>query len=430
MAERRWRFGLPSNRQWSFFMPADEHFFIRWLNTRYRQRLTTLGKAVFWTAGLGVIFAAPGTQTAAYLVLCVAVGVMATAAVMSYLLRPRVEARRLLPPPPSAGQRMTYRVRMTNRGSSPARALHLAETTLPLGLSVVDEEDGGAAAVERLDPGEERTVTLSLRCPERGAFDLGPLHVGTSFPSGLARWPRPAGSSERLLVYPRFVTQHEFELPVGRRYQPGGISVSSEVGDAGEFFGTREYRDGDRVRDIHWASYARSGRLIVKEYREEYFVRVGLVLDTELPRRHDPASFEGRVSLAAGIADALARRDHIIDLFAAGETLYHLQAGRALARLDNVLDLLACVESVAPVDFSVVESRLVQEAQQLSSIVFLLWDWDESRARTVRRLRETGTGVRPIVVRDEPPTLPLEGGVVAVPARTFGDPTRAQELLR
>ena len=57
-----------------------------------------------------------------------------------------------------------------------------------------------------------------------------------------------------LLVYPRFYSMHEFIVPLGRRYQPGGIPLSSSTGEAIEFIGTREYRPGDPLKNIHWRS--------------------------------------------------------------------------------------------------------------------------------------------------------------------------------
>src|SRR5438552_2054734 len=81
----------------------------------------------------------------------------------------------------------------------------------------------------------------------------------------LEKFPRVARGEDRLLVYPRFTPLESFDVPHGRDYQPGGISVASRVGESTEFFGTRDYREGDRQRDIHWASFARTGKLIVKE---------------------------------------------------------------------------------------------------------------------------------------------------------------------
>ena len=48
-------------------------------------------------------------------------------------------------------------------------------------------------------------------------------------------------------------------------------------------------------------------------------------------------SFERAVSVAASVADFMARQEYLVDLFAAGPNLYHLTAGRSLAYLDQIL---------------------------------------------------------------------------------------------
>lgn len=403
-------------RRWSFWMPAQDHGFLRRVLSWRRAFLTRQGTELLVAAGIAVLFAAGGPTNLGFLLPGLALGGLAAGLLLGALFRPRIEATRELPLPPTAGGVLRYRIRVRNMGAREVRGLSVTEGLLPVGLRMVPEAEGGSASIEHLAAGEEASVTLALHCPERGAFELGPLRAGSSYPSGLIRVAGNTGTPKRLVVHPSFTPQHELEIPAGRRYQPGGIVVSSSVGDSTEFWGTRDYRHGDRIRDIHWASYARTGRLIVKENREEYFVRVGIVLDTALARRERPASLECRISLAAGIADALARRDHIIDLLAAGERLYRLQAGRALARLDNVLELLACVDASPRVDFGMVRARLAEEAGRLSACVFLLGDWDAARADACRGLRETGTGVRAVVVRDGATTLPPEPGVVVVPS--------------
>ena len=143
-------------------------------------------------------------------------------------------------------------------------------------------------------------------------------------------------------------------------------------GDSFEYLGNREWRDGDNPRDIDWRATARlsgasSSSLVVREWREEYFLRVGVVLDTHVPlsapaskrlflqelrerlpgkaaRLARQAALERGVSICAAVSDALARQDYIVDLFAAGPNLYHLMAGRSLAYREQILDILACVE--------------------------------------------------------------------------------------
>jgi uncharacterized protein (DUF58 family) len=237
-------------------------------------------------------------------------------------------------------------------------------------------------------------VTLKLACRARGAFDLPRLQGGSMFPSALFKWPRRGGAKDRLLVYPAFTPLEQFEVPHGRNYQPGGIAVASQIGESTEFFGTRDWRSGDRVRDIHWPSFARTGKPIVKEFQEEYFVRLALVLDVEARTAKEEKRFEQALSLAAGIADALARRDYIVDLFAAGPQIFHFQAGRALAHVENILEILSCLEPGDRLDVDALETTLLPEAPKLSAVVFVMMDWEPRRAALVARLKANGVAVR------------------------------------
>ena len=155
-----------------------------------------------------------------------------------------------------------------------------------------------------------------------------------------------------VLAYPRYHTLDALPLPMGRRYQPGGIPLASVVGDSLEFVGTREYREGDPLRKIDWRSWARLGRPVVREYQEEYFSRIALVLDTFLgkrPRPRERARFEAAISTLASVAEHFSRSEEVVDILAAGPDLYEVSTGRSLGYLDNVLDVLACLEpSPAP----------------------------------------------------------------------------------
>ena len=56
--------------------------------------------------------------------------------------------------------------------------------------------------------------------------------------------------------------------------------MASSVGESEEFVSLRDYRRGDPMRHIHWKSWAKTGKPIVKEFQDEFFVRHALILDT------------------------------------------------------------------------------------------------------------------------------------------------------
>lgn len=403
---------MARRRRWSFFMPALEHAPILWLDDLHRGRLTAGGRMFFWGVVMCGTLLLGGITAPLLTCFCFSASALLLAWMAGWFYRPRLRLSRRIATSPSAGEVFAYEVTVENLGRRAVCNLFVEERGLPADLRPV----GDAEPLVVLEPGETAVVTLRLRCLRRGAFELGRLQGAVSLPSGLYKAGRAHRICDRLLVYPRMTPLESFDLPAVRNYQPGGISVASHVGESTEFFGTRDWRQGDRVRDIHWPSSARAGRLIAREFQEEYFARLAMVLDVEVRRAGDEALLERAISLAAGITAVLARRDYIIDIFAAGPRVYHFQAGRALAHLDNILDILACLEAGDRLDVAELESVLVPEAACLSAIVFVMLDWDPARAGVVQHLKSLGVAVRVISLRKQrPPTGLAAHEVVEIP---------------
>ncbi len=258
-----------------------------------------------------------------------------------------------------------------------------------------------------MDAAEASRASLELLPLRRGRYLLRGATARRIDPIGLASVRGVSLPDQTLLVYPRYWSMDDFTVPAGRRYQPGGIPLSSSTGDAIEFVGTREYRAGDPLRNIHWRSWARRGEPVVKEYQEEYFCRIALILDTFVPARPRPEQvlgFEAAISVLASIADFYSRSEHIVDILAAGPEIYEVSAGRSLAYLENVLDVLACLEPCHEFPFDKISPALFERLQTITSVVVVLQDWDQPREDFLRRVKALGTAVRALVVRQAAPT--------------------------
>jgi uncharacterized protein (DUF58 family) len=271
-------------------------------------------------------------------------------------------------------------------------------------------EDG--VLLPDLGKGQKATARLRLKCNKRGAYTLYGFRAETEFPFGILRARNVFHHERQLLVYPKFTPLSRLILPTGRRYQPGGVALASEVGESFEYKGNREYHEGDNIRDIDWRATARVNLPIVREWVEEYMLRVGVVLDTHVPpdlstkklgeRRE---SFERAVSIAAATSDYMARQDYLVDLFAAGPNLYHLTAGRSLAYLDQILEILACVGESPTEPFAVIEPQIAELLSRISTVICVMLDWDEPRRAFIHRLRTQGAAVKVIILRDGKCTL-------------------------
>lgn len=402
---------------------------LRTLLEQYRERLTPRGQYFFWFVVVLAVLGLDTRRTQAYVLFSVSAGIFLAAALFAFLPPPRLRLDCQLPSRLTALMPVTVRARVeaTKRGK---RDLQL---TLPRprrwGSSVRIKPP---ADYFDIDSGGTAETRMELQISRRGRYTLRGPALRATDPLRLAATRATALPDQVVLVYPRFYTLEEFIIPLGRRYQPGGIPLSSNNGDAIEFVGTREYREGDPVKNIHWRSWARCGKPVVKEYQEEYFCRIALILDTFLPRKHGPReekAFEAGISVLASIADFFSRSEYIVDILAAGPDVYEVSAGRSLAYLENILDVLACIEPCYDEPFQTIGPHLFEKLAQITSVVAVLQDWDARREGFLRRVKDLGTAVRALVVHDGPTTQPWQQGGAEVGEISQFTPKDVENLL-
>ena len=375
-----------------------------------RERLTARGRYALWLA-LGVGFVGIDTSRAlVYVLFAVAAGPLLVAGVWMFRSRPRVTTLVDLPPRLTAGRTVSVRVGASATGGRGSGALVAGwgwKARGAAGLSFAP-----ADAFLECAPGRDGECALGVRAERRGRYELPPVGVGRTDPLGLLSTRRVWSPGRVVHAYPRFFHMDELALPRGRRYQPGGIALASNLGDSTEFVGTRDFRQGDPLRHIHWRSWARRGKPVVKEFAEEYFSRVALVLDTFLPRRpraDETRSFEAAVSTLASIADHMGRSEDVVDIFLAGSKPHEIAMGRSLGTLDKVLEELACLEPCHEPAFQGVEPWVVERLARLTTVVAVVLDWDDAREGFLRRVRDLGVAVRVFLVRARPPRRSVAG---------------------
>jgi uncharacterized protein (DUF58 family) len=173
------------------------------------------------------------------------------------------------------------------------------------------------------------------------------------------------------------------------------------VGDSEEFVGLRDYRAGDPLQRIHWKSFARVARPIVKEHQNEYFERHALVLDTFIGEG-DELAFEEAVSIAASFAYAIDTRESLLDLMFVGAQAYTHTAGRGQLSAGSLLEILAGVQPCRDRPFSVLADAVVARRHALTGCICVLLGWDERRAAFAHRLRSLGVAARVLAVSARP----------------------------
>jgi uncharacterized protein (DUF58 family) len=263
--------------------------------------------------------------------------------------------------------------------------------------------------VPDLPPGGRVEVRMELRPLRRGPLRFERVAVARTDPFGLVRSFVRVPAAHTLLILPRRYPVPVLSLPGSLKFQHGGVAQASSVGQSDEFYSLRDYRRGDPLRHIHWRSWARTGRPVVKEHVDEFYTRHALVLDTFAPAEAWDV-FEEAVSVAASFAWAVRTQESLLDLLFVGTQSYCFSAGRGLAHTQQMLEILASVQPTLDRSFQVLADSVRDHARVVSGVICVLVAWDEARQTLVRNLRESGLPIRVLVVVGATESMDLDPG--------------------
>jgi uncharacterized protein (DUF58 family) len=223
--------------------------------------------------------------------------------------------RTLHPDRVEAGQTIRVRLEMQNLARLSTRVL-LAEDRVPYAL--------GAAprfVLDRLPGTQQAAVTYSLRSQVRGRYLIGPLHIKVADPFGMCELTRAFTSTQPVTVTP--VIWPLSSVGSGGSWGRSGESLSRSASVSGEDdSSTREYREGDDLRRVHWRSTAKRGELMVRREEQPRQLRVCVLLDARQDGHRGEgaaSSFEWAVSAAASVAAHYSSLQHGVSVMTSGE---------------------------------------------------------------------------------------------------------------
>ncbi|MFU8894484.1 MAG: DUF58 domain-containing protein [Luteolibacter sp.] len=280
-------------------------------------------------------------------------------------------------------------------------------------------EGGRAISFFNVNPGETIRAMMEITPRRRGVIALRDMRMILPDPLGLFQsCPRIDSSSNTLVVLPRRYPIPPIELPGGASYRIGSEANTNSIGTNGEFVGLRDYRSGDAMRLIHWKSWARTGKPIVKELEDTHYPRHGLVIDTFAGGTQD-AAFEELISVAASFAAGLDTRESLLDLMFVEDKAHRVTVGRGVERAEKLLEVLAAVALKEADGFHDLANLVKRHSQDLGSCLVVLLGWDSRRAAFLADLRRNGILCVPVVVGfgQKPKSCPGHWIDAAKPAR-------------
>lgn len=210
---------------------------------------------------------------------------------------------------------------------------------------LIDTAESRPARVLDLRPGAAVEAACVLDFPRRGEYPLRGIVVTTAFPFSFFRKSLVIPASGRVRVHPRLREPSRMDVPPGRE----GDDESRPVAGRGvEFFGVREFRQGDNPRRVlHRLSASRSTP-VVRENEQMGIQSAWVALVNADPGGAGGAArVEEAVERAAGLAVHLVAEGRMVGLATCSGVV---PPGVGDAQVVRILDFLATIPVLAAGD--------------------------------------------------------------------------------
>lgn len=268
------------------------------------------------------------------------------------------------------------------------------------------------------------TWSVRTPCRTRGRFRLGPVSVATGDPFGIFVFQRQmAYSTASMVIYPATIDLPIFSPPVGAL--SGGDAMQRRTHHVTtNVAGTREYVPGDSFNRIHWPSFARTDRLIVKEFELDPTSDVWIFLDMEKSVQSAPwwvksgkresvqeeaetsdlsalwfanqapklasSTEEYGVSIASSIAKYYLNRQRAVGFVAYGQQREIIQPDRGERQLTRLLESLAVLRADGRTQLGEVLAVEGTRLGRNTSLVIITPSVDVGWIRFVREIKRRG----------------------------------------
>ena len=387
--------------------------FARW----FKRRFTPLGVGLLVCLIISLLIGIDTKQTMAYQILAFLIAVWAIAIAWSWRFSDRFTVSRILPRFGTVGVPLRYPITIENRTSKTQIGLYIQENFVDprpskaefsqylrfypkkdgfVSLSVIyyrwlkliKRKQGATAkaiAVSPITPRSSSKVTIKITPSRRGIIRLAGVIIARPDPFGLFNACKKLSLPQSVSILPKRYPIPPFELSGMRKAQSGNVSLASSVGDSEEFMSLRDYRPGDPLRKIHWKSWAKTDKPVVKEEQAEFFVRHALILDTFQSEAYSD-TLEEAISVAASFACNWQTQESLLDLMFVADSAYCFTSGRGLGNSEQMLEILASVQACQNKPFKSLTSTVIERTSALSGCICVLIAWDEERQKLIRYL--------------------------------------------
>lgn len=255
--------------------------------------------------------------------------------------------------------------------------------------------------VEYLGAGATSHIKYECWCPLRGRYKLGQFSLFIFDPWGLFFLKKNYPVYSEVYVYPQLFPIKRMPPLIKGTAPWFGIESSRVSGDEHEFYGIREYKQGDPIKRIHWLTTARKNRLIIKQFQHQVFYRATLLFNLD----KDSNFGEGKesvveyiVKIAASVCKYYIERDVSLEVIAHTGELVHIPFNKGEEHLEDILRFLAIAQAESRVSLSEIFEEFSRYIPNDSSLIVILSDKDWQQMLSMLYLKARNVSLVPLII--------------------------------
>ena len=241
-----------------------------------------------------------------YWILGVMIAALLISGLVSGLMMRGLRVKRLVAGHGVVGEPLAVRYAVTNRNRlTPAFDIHIEERQVGGATGWSRGMDPARAWVMHLGPGEtvHGESTFWPRCRGEVVFDA--VRIWTTFPFGIVKKSITISQPQHTLIYPRLYEMRRNVLAIVAPQGLAGSRMSPQTGAGDEYYGMRDFRPGDSVRNIAWKRSACLDRLVCLERTRPTPPRVRVIVNLTAPQAGNANGLKPLEELAISLAASI-----------------------------------------------------------------------------------------------------------------------------
>jgi uncharacterized protein (DUF58 family) len=263
------------------------------------------------------------------------------------------------------GELLNGYIRVRNESIFSKQALEIRE--------ISDEHTLQSGRVIDMSPNSIQGWKTKVSPGRRGIFSMGPIEIAGSDLFGLFRVRKIVSDYQYVTVWP-----NTYDLPLYYPPMVGKTGVSLTLNPTYQstpnISHVREYIPGDSLGKIHWASTAKTGELMVKQFDDEVGADQWVIVDLDSDVHYEGSNFstvEISITVAASICKRLTDLMLPVGLIVSGLSPQVVPVERGYEHLSNIMNSLSISDISEDVDLLNLIQKLPQSIYARGNLLII-----------------------------------------------------------